>query len=102
MSLSSDAKRRLEVALASKSAGDEVAAAVDSQGSGPAAVVAALGTTADIPGAACAGAATPTATQVNAAIDTVAAVAESRLDAIEIKIDAILGALKTANLMASS
>lgn len=102
MSLSTNAKRRLEVALGNKTLGDEVAAAIDSSGSGPATAVAAIGTTTNIPAAACAGGATPSATNVNAAIDTVATAVEGRLDTLEIKVDAIIAALKGANLMASS
>jgi hypothetical protein len=102
MSLSVEAKRRLKVALASSTVGAEVADAVDAQGSGPAAVVTALGASTDLPAAACAGGAAPTAAQVNAAIDTVAAVAETRLDALESKVNSILAALKSADLMASS
>ncbi len=102
MSLSVEAKRRLAVAVTSESVGTELAAAIDAQGSGPAARVAAFGTTTAIPAAACAGAATPTATQVNAAIDTAAAAAELRLDAIETKINTILSAMVTAGTMASA
>lgn len=102
MTLSANAVKRLQTAVASASVGSEIAAAVDAQGSGPAALVADLAASTNIPAAACAGAATPSATNVNAAIDTVAAVAETRLDNLEIKVNAILAALKAANLMASS
>lgn len=132
MSLSTEAKRRLIVALTNKAAGEEVAAAVDSQGSGPAAVVTAFGSTTNltalvvtattIAAAATAGGSAPTATQVNAAIDTATAAiktaldlkadnadaetlrtqVEGRLDALEAKIDLILANLKSASLMASS
>lgn len=102
MTLSADAVKRLKTAVTSGDVGAELAAAIDASGSGPAALVAALAASTNLPAAACAGAATPSATNVNAAIDTVAAVAETRLDNLEIKVNAILAALKAANLMASS
>ena len=132
MTLSTDAKRRLEVATASKAVGDEIAAAIDAGGSGPAAAVAAFGSTTNLTalavtattfaGAACAGGSTPTATQVNTAIDTATGLVktaldlkadnadcetlrtetEARLDAIETKINAVIAALKAASLMAKS
>lgn len=101
MTLSADAKRRLVVAVASEPYGNELAAAIDAGGTGPAALVADFGGTANLPGAACAGAASPSAANVNAAIDTVTTANELRLDAIETKINAILAALKGADLMAS-
>jgi predicted RecA/RadA family phage recombinase len=97
-----------------------------------AAVVAALGTTSNLTaavvaattfaGAACAGGSTPTATNVNTAIDAATAAVktaldlkadnvdletlrtetEARLDAIEAKVDAFLASLKAAGLMATS
>lgn len=102
MSLSASTKRRLVTAVTSQAAADELAAAIDAQGSGPAAVVAAFGTTTNLPAANCAGGSAPTATQVNAAIDAVATVAETRLDNLEAKVNAILTALKNAGLMATS
>jgi hypothetical protein len=102
MTLSTDAVKRLKTAVTSNAVGAELAAAIDASGSGPAALVAALAASTNLPAAACAGAATPSATNVNAAIDTVSAVAETRLDNLEIKVNAILAALKAANLMASS
>lgn len=83
MTISTNAKARLAVAVTSNDVANELVAAIDSQGSGPAAVVTAIGTTVAIPSAACAGGSAPTAAQVNTAIDAVAAGAESRLDAIE-------------------
>lgn len=102
MSLSSTVLRRLAVAMGNKAAADAIAAAIDSNGSGPAAVVAAFGATTNLPAAACDGDATPSATNVNAAIDAVAAVAETRLDAVEAKVNAILASLKSSGQMASS
>jgi hypothetical protein len=102
MTLSVDAKRRLTVAVANETAGAELAAAIDAQGSGPAAVVSAFGATTNLPAAACAGGASPSATNVNAAIDTVAAAAEARIDALESKVNDLLASLKAAALMATS
>ena len=131
MSLSSIVLRRLAVALGNKKAAEEIAAAIDSNGSGPAATVAAFGATSNLSAlavsattltpAACAGGATPSATDVNAAIDALAgelktaldlkadnvdaenlrSEAEARLDAIETKVNAIIAALKGANMMQS-
>jgi len=101
MPLSTKVLRRLAVALGNKAAADAIAAAIDAQGSGPAAKVTAIGTTAALPAAACAGGATPAATDVNTAINTVTAAAEARLDGVEGKVDAIIAALKGANLMTS-
>ncbi len=102
MTISTNAQNRLEKAVTSKAVAAELVAAINAPGSGPAAVVTAFGTTAAIPAAACAGVDTPTATQVNAAIDAVAAAAEARLDAIEAKINALLASLKAASYVATS
>ncbi len=102
MSLSNEAKRRLERAVSSKTVGTELAAAIDAPGDGPAALVASFGTTTNLPAANCAGEATPSATNVNAAIDAVATVAEARLDALESKVNDLLAALKAAGYMATS
>lgn len=102
MSLTTEQKRRLAVALTSVDVAEAIVAAIDSQGSGPAAVVAPFGATTNIPAAACAGGAAPTAAQVNTAIDTVSTAVESRLDALESKLNAILVALKNASLMATA
>lgn len=102
MSLSSTLLRRLAVALGNTDAANAIGAAIDAQGSGPAGVVAAIPASTAIPAAACAGGATPSATNVNTAIDATHAVVEARLDAIEAKVNQILTSLKAANLMASS
>lgn len=132
MTLSTDAKRRLEVAVANSATGKELADAIDAGGSGPAAVVAAFGGTTNLTalvvaaatftGSACAGGDTPTAAQVDTAIDaatakvkavvdvkadnadveTLRTEAELRLDALETKVNAILAALKDASLMAAA
>ena len=102
MTLSTRTKRQLAVGIANQAAATELIAAIDAQGSGPAAVVTAFVSTTDLPVSACAGTTTPSATNVNAAIDTVTAATEARLDAIESKINSILTALKNASLMATS
>lgn len=110
MSLSTNAKRRLEVAVANSAAGKELADAIDSGGNGPAAVVAAFGATTNLTalvpaaatltalvpaaatltalvpaaatftGAACGGGATPANTDVNTAIDAATAKVKTAVD----------------------
>lgn len=88
MSLSKAAKRQLVTGLRSQSLSEEVSAAIDSQGSGPAASVALLGATVNLVG-------------VDGVGDNAAPVVETeaRLDAIEAKVDAVITALKNASLM---
>ena len=87
MALSAKARKRLEVAMARRQEALEVIAAIDSSGSGPAASVAAI-TSTDLVGVTGAGS--------NAAP---LAGTETRLDAIEAKINAVISALKAAGLM---
>lgn len=87
MALSSAARRRLEVAMAKRAEAKEIADAIDAGGT-PAATVAAMGVTANLVGV--------DGTGSNAAP---LAGTESRLDAIEAKIDAILASLKAAGAM---
>ena len=91
MALSAAARKRLEVAMAHRSTAKEVADAIDSGGNPQAANVAALGTTTNLVGV--------DGTGSNAAP---LAGTESRLDAIEAKIDAVIASLKAAGLMASA
>jgi len=132
MSLSPAAKNRLNIALVSKTAGSELAAAIDLKNPVPATKIIALGTTTNlsplvvapttIAASACAGGDTPSATDVDLAIDaatlaiasaldlkcdnadaeTLRTQTESRLAAIEAKMDAMLGSMKAANRMASA
>jgi hypothetical protein len=102
MSLSTKAKLWLKSAIANASVAQEVSAAIDAFGSGPAANVAAIGAVTTIPNAACAGGSTPTATQVNTAINTVTAVAETRLENLETKLNAVVAALIASGQMSSS
>lgn len=131
MTISANAKKRLTAAVTSKAVADELVAAIDAPGSGPAAVVVEFGATSNLTplvpvattfaGAATAGGAAPTATQVNAAIDAATALVktaldlkadnadtetlrtevEARLDALEAKVNAILTSLKAASYMAT-
>lgn len=82
--------------MANAKAAAELAAAVDSNGSGPAAVVAAIGATADL--TAIAGTFGSLAV-ANTAVATLASETEARLDAIEAKVDAVIAALKAAGMM---
>lgn len=94
--LSDKAKKAINHALASKVLGAEVSAAVDANGSGPAAHVANIEPTTDltaIPGSFADLAA------ARSAVNTLKSDAESRLDAIEAKIDAVLAALQAAGMM---
>jgi hypothetical protein len=91
MSLSQKAKEVLIVAVANKKVGEEIAAAIDSGSNPQAASVSPIGVTAALvgtDGSAGAGDAAPLAET------------ESRLDAVEGKIDAVIAALKAAGLMA--
>lgn len=91
MALSAKAKKRLEVAMARRAEANEVIAAIEAGANAKAANVAAIGATSNLVGV--------DGTGSNAAplVGT-----ESRLDAIEAKVDAILAALKAAGLMATS
>ena len=130
--LSDSDVKRLETAVTSKAVGRRLADAIDALGDGPAAVVAAIGTTSNLSalvvtattfsGAACTGGSTPTATNVNTAIDAATAATktaldlkadnadvetlrtqvEARLDAVEAKADELIAALKAVGIMASS
>lgn len=102
MALSLKAKKRLEVAMARRTEALEVIAAIDSNGSGPAAAVAAIGATSNLPASNLVAAipAEPTKAEVDAGIDTLRVAAEARLDVIEAKIDAVIAALKAAGMMA--
>lgn len=86
---------------------DLVVAAIDAQGSGPAAAVAALGTTTNIPTVSVTLSTSNTYTDsaVKTAIDSganaVRTATEARLDAIEAKIDDLIAKLKAAALMSA-
>ena len=89
MALSTKARKRLEVAMARRAEAKEIADAIDvGFNATPAAAIAALGATSNLVGVDGAGS--------NAAplVGT-----EARLDAIEAKVDALIAALKAANLM---
>jgi hypothetical protein len=88
MALSTKARKRLEVSMARRAEAKEVADAIDAGGNSPAAAVALLGATSNLVGV--------DGTGSNAAP---LAGTESRLDAVEAKIDAVITALKNAGLM---
>jgi hypothetical protein len=85
MALSAKARKRFEVAMARRVEAEEILDAIESQ----AAAVAPLGATANLVGV--------DGTGSNAAP---LAGTEARLDAIEAKVDALIAALKAAELMA--
>ena len=87
MSLSNNAKKALKNAVADKDLGSEIADAVDSNGSGPAAHVADI-TSSNLVGV--------DGTGSNAAP---LAGTESRLDALEAKMNEVLAALQAAGMM---
>jgi hypothetical protein len=95
MSLSVKAKEYLTVALANSAVAKEIAAAIDSSGSGPAATISAI-TPSNMTAIAA------TYADLAAARTSVAALAsdaEARLDALDSKVNAILVSLKAAGLM---
>ena len=96
MALSTRTKRVLEISMADRKASAELAQAVDSNGSGPAAHVIAIPASTNIPTATVSLAPDATVADVNAAI----AVVESRLDTLETKVNAIIAALIAAGMMA--
>jgi uncharacterized protein YggE len=95
MSLSKSAKEYLIVALANKKIGEEVAAAIDSSGSGPAASISAI-TPSDMTAIAATYADLAAA---RASVNTLRTDAEARLDAVEAKLNSVIAALKAAGLM---
>lgn len=106
MSLSQDAKQRLIIALASQSAGDEVAQAIDGVHIvNPAGNVPVLGATSNLPASNASLSTGDTYTDaavksaIDGAVDALRTPLESRLDAAEGKIDAIIAALVAAGLM---
>jgi hypothetical protein len=91
MALSTLCKYHMAIALNNSTSTTELAAAIDATSARVATVIAALGATSDLSGV--------DGTGSNAAP---LAGTEARLDAIETKVDALIAALKTAGLMASS
>lgn len=89
MALSTAARRRLEVAMAKRAEAKEICDAIDAGGNSPAATIADI-TSSNLVGV--------DGTGSNAAP---LAGTETRLDAIEAKINAVLASLKAAGIMAS-
>lgn len=114
MALSAKQRLHLKYAIGDNQIGDQIADSIDSGGNPVAANVAALGASTDLSLAA------PSAVDLNAvfddtevesaldakadqsAVSAMMATAESRLDALEAKANAILTSLKNAGLMSSS
>ncbi len=113
MSLSTAAAKALNNAIADKDLGEEIAAAIDAGGAGPAGVVAAIGDATDL--VAGTPAASALADNAKETIDTalnlkadqsdyaaMVTAAEARLAAAEAKIDEVIAALKAADMMDSA
>lgn len=106
--LSEDTKKAFRAALASKGLhgfAEELIAAIDSNGSGPAAHVSNIEPTSNLPASNASLSTSDTYTDaavkaaIDGAVDALRVPAEARLDAIEAKIDAILAALQGAGMM---
>jgi len=106
MALSSNARKALEIALANSesapnSTSKEVADAIDTGGNPQGAAVADIGATSNISAAALSTSDTYTDAAVNAELDSLMGEVESRMDAAEAKIDALLGSLRSAEIIAT-
>ena len=107
MALSTRQRRYLEIALGNKTVAEAVADAIDSGANLEADAVAAIGATSDLSASNVTLSTGDSYTDadvkaaIDSAVDSLGGEVESRLDAIEAKIDAILTALKNADLMAS-
>ena len=109
MALSAKARKRLEVAMARRAEAKEIADAIDALPGLPAAEpaenVAVLGSTTNIPTVSVTLSTTDTyadsdvKTAIDAGCNAVRTAAESRLDAIEAKVDELINAMVTAGLM---
>lgn len=100
MSLSKEAKEILVVALANRKIAEEVAAAIDASGSGPAAAVAAIAPSdLSVVSGTYAIPAEPTGAEVDVTVQALADEVETRLDNAEAKINEVIAALKAASLM---
>lgn len=107
MALSDNAKEAIRRAVTEDKAADEISAAIDSNGSGPAADPADLAASTALPTPAAIAASyadlAAARTSVNALRSDVVAIqsgAEVRLDAVEAKINALLDALRAAGMIA--
>ncbi len=96
MALDTHTKEVLLSVFRTPEARDIVVAAIDSNGSGPAAAITALGTTANLTAIAATYADLAAA---RTSVNTLRTDTEARLDAIESKLDALIAALKTAGMM---
>lgn len=101
MAIDSATKNRMKSVFRTPEDTKTMIAAIDSMGSGPAAAVAAIPASTNIPVAALSTSNTYTDAAVNAAVNAGVAVTESRLDAAEAKVNAVIAALKAAGLMST-
>jgi len=107
MPLSEETKRRMDHALTSESAADEVESLIDAGGNPQGAAVTDLGTTTDLPASAAALSTSDTYTdaavngEIDTQVDALAAAVEARLDDIEAKVDELLTSLRAAAIIAS-
>ncbi len=101
MALSQAARRRLEVAMAKRAEAKEICDAIDAGGNAQAAAVAAI-TPSNIPTVigTYVDSAEPTGAEVDATVNDLRESVETRLDALDSKVNAILSSLKAAGLMA--
>jgi hypothetical protein len=106
--LSQETINRLGIALTSDAAALELIALIEAGGNPVAALVANFGATTNLPASNAALSTSDTYTDaavkaaIDGAVDAKGAAAETRLDNIETKLNAILTALKNAGLMASA
>lgn len=99
MAIDSHTSDQLLSVFRTPEARDIVVSAIN-QGVNPVAgTVAAIPASTNLPTSATAGGSTPTAAQVDTSVNALAAVAETRLDATEAKINQVIAALQAAGLM---
>ncbi len=102
MALSDKAKKRFIAAMAKRTEAQEILTAIDAlHAVSPAAHVAALGATVNLPAAAGTYAipAEPTGAEVDATVNSLRTAVETRLDNVEAKVDSVITALIAAGLM---
>lgn len=99
MAIDQTTKQRLLSVFRTPESRDTVVAAIDAGANAVAATVAAIPASTNLPTAATAGGAEPSAAQVDASVNALATAAETRLDTVEAKINQVIAALKAAGLM---
>lgn len=107
MSLSQKLKDRISVAITNKDDANELIAAIEASVASPAAAVAAMGSTTNLPASNATLSTSDTyadadvKVSIDGAVDALRTATESRLDAIEAKIDAVIASLKASGQMES-